>query len=99
MHLSCVFDIVVLGACFLLENVFSQFFIFNIRISKSSESTKININLMFFQAKHTFKIHQRTISNVKTNNIKEEEEIFILIFAYVTRQTMRKITKIKKKLM
>ena len=70
MHLSCVFDIVVLGACFLLENVFSQFFIFNIRISKSLESTKININLMFFQAKHTFKTHLNSFPNAKTNGIE-----------------------------
>jgi len=31
------------------------FFIFDINTSKSSGDTKKNINLMFFQAKHSFK--------------------------------------------
>jgi len=40
---------------------------------------------MFFPTKYTFKMHPNTVLNVKTNN-NEEEEVFMLIFAYITRQ-------------
>jgi hypothetical protein len=40
---------------------------------------------MFFQAIYTLKMHLNIVSNAKTNNI-EEKEVFMLIFAYITRQ-------------
>ena len=67
--LVCVF---YCGAkCFSLENE-SKWYLFSVLISAHEnhwKTLKKNINLMFFQAKCTFKTHPITVWNAKTNNL------------------------------